>query len=350
MFHAILFGENAEKRSKGETCMRIEYLEYLLEVARSKSISAAAKRLYLSQTSLSAIVNSLEKELNIKIFQRTHKGIVLTAEGEQALELAADIVEKNEQLQHLFSTSRTVRRIINLVVYPSVSNCLSVYLTRELGDEYPEIALHIHEQPYNRIASSVTEGVSKTAIGAETTGSFDPEYEMKNSGFSIEPLYVDRFYAVVSAESPFAARDCVDVDELLGERLAITHCYPSFQDQTVGQVLRRFPRFTVFSNVEASKRAVAENDMISIMPGLALLGDLYENTGLIRRIRVMWFDTRLTNYLLYDDRNGMSAMEHILLGKIRDFYRELQEQLGSDDVGGDDEGGNGGNQEDDAVD
>ena len=89
MFHAILFGENAEKRSKGETCMRIEYLEYLLEVARSKSISAAAKRLYLSQTSLSAIVNSLEKELNIKIFQRTHKGIVLTAEGEQALELAA---------------------------------------------------------------------------------------------------------------------------------------------------------------------------------------------------------------------------------------------------------------------
>ena len=122
--------------------MRIEYLEYLLEVARSKSISAAAKRLYLSQTSLSAIVNSLVKELNIKIFQRTHKGIVLTAEGEQALELAADIVEKNEQLQHLFSTSRTVRRIINLVVYPSVSNCLSVYLTRELGDEYPEIALH----------------------------------------------------------------------------------------------------------------------------------------------------------------------------------------------------------------
>ena len=118
----------------------------------------------------------------------------------------------------------------------------------------------------------------------------------------------------------------------------------------MGQVLRRFPRFTVFSNVEASKRAVAENDMISIMPGLALLGDLYENTGLIRRIRVTGFDTRLTNYLLYDDRNGMSAMEHILLGKIRDFYRELQEQLSSDDVGGDDEGGNGGNQEDDAVD
>lgn len=56
------------RNSKEEKIVRIEYLEYLLEVARSKSISAAAKRLYLSQTSLSAIVNSLEKELNIKIF------------------------------------------------------------------------------------------------------------------------------------------------------------------------------------------------------------------------------------------------------------------------------------------
>lgn len=330
--------------------MRIEYLEYLLEVARSKSISAAAKRLYLSQTSLSAIVNSLEKELNIKIFQRTHKGIVLTAEGEQALELAGEIVERNERLQHLFSTSRAVRRIVNLVVYPSIANCLSVYLTRALGAACPEVALHIHEQPYNRIIPSVTEGVSKLAMGAETTGAFDPKYEMQNSGLTIEPLYVDRFFAVVSAESPFARRATVDVEELLEQRLAITHCYPSFQDQTVGQVLRRFPRFTVFSNVEVAKRAVAEDGMVSITPGLALWGDLYENTGLICRIPLTGFDTRLTNYLLYDERGGLSTAEHVLLEKIREFYRELDTNPDLDNKAEGQEGGNGGDEENHAVD
>ena len=59
--------------------MRTEYLEYLLEVARTKSISAAAKKLFIGQTTLSAIINSVENELNVKIFQRTHRGVALTA-------------------------------------------------------------------------------------------------------------------------------------------------------------------------------------------------------------------------------------------------------------------------------
>ena len=324
--------------------MRIEYLEYLLEVAHSKSISAAAKQLYLSQTSLSAIVNSLEKELNIKIFQRTHKGIVLTPEGESALELAADIVEKNEQLQHLFSSSSMVRRILNLAVYPSVSNSLSVYLIQAMSEEYPDLAIQVHEQPYNRIAASVTEGVAKIAVGAETTGSFDPQYEMKNSGFTIEPLYTDRFYAVVSSRSPFAGRACVDVAELQQEPLAMTHCYPSAQDQTVGRVLRQFPRFSVFSSVEVSKHAVAEGGMVTLMPGLALRDDLYEAQGKICRIPVTGFDTQLTNYILYDARNGLSARERALLQKIRDFYQTLN-GADSDQQAGNQEDRNGGQQE-----
>lgn len=61
--------------------MRTEYLEYLLEVARTKSISAAAKKLFIGQTTLSAIINSVENELNVKIFQRTHRGVALRPMG-----------------------------------------------------------------------------------------------------------------------------------------------------------------------------------------------------------------------------------------------------------------------------
>lgn len=331
--------------------MRIEYLEYLLEVARSKSISAAAKRLYLSQTSLSAIVNSLEKELNIKIFQRTHRGIVLTPEGEQALELAREIVEKNEQLQRIFSSSHTIRRIVNLATYPSVSSGLSIYLSRRMGEKYPELALQVHEFPYSRIAVSVTEGVTKVAVGAESAGTFDADYEMRSSDLTIEPLYVDHFYAVVSKDSPFAGRESVDVEELLGERLAITHCYPSFQEKSVGQVLRRFPRFSVFSNVEIAKRAVAQEGMLALIPGLALRDDPYEAQGLICRVPVTGFDTELTNYLLYDAHSGLGVVEHMLIRYIREFYQELKSGVpASDDVGKDDKGGDRGEEEEDTVD
>ena len=83
--------------------MRTEYLEYLLEVARTKSISAAAKKLFIGQTTLSAIINSVENELNVKIFLRTHRGVGLTEHGERVIAIVEDMVAKNRQLQNLFS-------------------------------------------------------------------------------------------------------------------------------------------------------------------------------------------------------------------------------------------------------
>ena len=137
---------------------------------------------------------------------------------------------------------------------------------------------------------------------------FDPEYD-ENSGFSIEPLYVDRFYAVVSAESPFAVRDCVDVDELLGSGWSSpTAIRPSRIRRWAGPApLSRFTAFSKCGGVQAGGGG-ERHDPPSCRESRQL-GDLYENTGLIRRIRVTGFDTRLTNYLLLrrpqrHERNG----------------------------------------------
>lgn len=52
--------------------MRIEHLQYLIEINRRHSISAAAQELYLGQTTLSAIVKNAEDELGFPLFYRTH--------------------------------------------------------------------------------------------------------------------------------------------------------------------------------------------------------------------------------------------------------------------------------------
>lgn len=53
--------------------MKIEYLNYILEVWRCGSINAAAKVLYLSQSGLSSIIKSVEGELGYPIFERGAK-------------------------------------------------------------------------------------------------------------------------------------------------------------------------------------------------------------------------------------------------------------------------------------
>ena len=61
--------------------MKIEHFKYLVEIDKHHTISAAAKALYMGQTTLSSIVKSMEEELGYSIFQRTPKGVVLTKKG-----------------------------------------------------------------------------------------------------------------------------------------------------------------------------------------------------------------------------------------------------------------------------
>ncbi|KHF37283.1 HTH-type transcriptional regulator GltC [Paenibacillus sp. P1XP2] len=65
--------------------MTLQQLKYVIEVANRGSMNEAAKRLFISQPSLSNAIKELETELRITIFERTNKGITLSKEGAEFL-------------------------------------------------------------------------------------------------------------------------------------------------------------------------------------------------------------------------------------------------------------------------
>ncbi len=79
--------------------MRLEQLYFFVEVSRSRSISLAASRLFMSQQNVSTGIRKLEAELGIQLFDRTHHGVVLTPKGQEALAQAKEIIEKVGQLK-----------------------------------------------------------------------------------------------------------------------------------------------------------------------------------------------------------------------------------------------------------
>jgi DNA-binding transcriptional LysR family regulator len=84
----------------------LQQLKYVIEVSRSRSISKAAKKLFISQPSLSNAIKELENEIGITIFLRTNKGIILTAEGSEFLGYARQVVEQAALLENRYSNTQ----------------------------------------------------------------------------------------------------------------------------------------------------------------------------------------------------------------------------------------------------
>lgn len=82
--------------------MTLQQLKYVYEAAGYKSIREAAKNLYISQPALSTLIQDLEEELEISIFERTGRGISLTADGRRLLEHASKMIECEKEIQSEF--------------------------------------------------------------------------------------------------------------------------------------------------------------------------------------------------------------------------------------------------------
>ena len=73
--------------------MTFAQLQYLLEIHRSGSVSQAAKKLFVSQPSISLTLKALEEELGYPIFLRTRKGLIPTSQGAAVIDHATRICE-----------------------------------------------------------------------------------------------------------------------------------------------------------------------------------------------------------------------------------------------------------------
>ena len=79
--------------------MTLQQLKYALEIARCGSINIAAKKLFITQPSLSNAIKELESEININIFERTNRGVTVTVDGAQFLGYAKQVIEQTELLE-----------------------------------------------------------------------------------------------------------------------------------------------------------------------------------------------------------------------------------------------------------
>lgn len=190
--------------------MQIHQLRYVLEIAKEKNISAAAKNLFLSQPSLSQQVINLERELGITLFIRHSKSVTLTDAGEQFVKSAQRILNEVNYLSDLMDKYSRLQGGTLHIGMLWVAGYLN--LSRVLTD---------YSQIYPGITYSLKIDGSKSLLQMLCSRSI-------NAGFLIsteealqkkEELYYrrvidDYFVAVVSTKNPLASRSRLSLKEL----------------------------------------------------------------------------------------------------------------------------------------
>ena len=84
--------------------MNLKQLEAFVQVAEGGSFSKAAKKLYLTQPTISAHVAALEKELNVRLFVRNTKEVSLSEDGKDLYKYARQMVDLEKKIDERFGT------------------------------------------------------------------------------------------------------------------------------------------------------------------------------------------------------------------------------------------------------
>ena len=195
--------------------MTLQQLKYILTVAEIGTITEAAKILFISQPSLTNAIRELEKEMNVEIFNRTNKGIIVSKEGETFLGYARQVLEQAALLEDKYKgeSNRKQEFCISTQHYSFAVNAF-VDLIKEFGhDEYD---FNIRETQTYEIIKDVAD--MKSEIGVLYLSDFNKvviSKILKSNDLKFTELFVAKPHVFVSSKHPLAKSKSVSIKDLM---------------------------------------------------------------------------------------------------------------------------------------
>lgn len=194
--------------------MTLNQLKYIITVADKGTISAAAKELFVSQPSLTNAIKELEEEIQINIFNRTNKGIIVSNEGNEFLAYARQVLEQFNLLEekYLNIKKQSPRFSVSTQHYSFAVNAF-VDVIREFGGNNYDFTLR--ETQTFEIIEDVTR--LKSEIGILYTCTKNEEVLMKiikQNGLVFEKLFIAKPHVFISSKHPLAKKDIITLEDL----------------------------------------------------------------------------------------------------------------------------------------
>lgn len=194
--------------------MTIPQLKYVITVASSSSMNEAAKKLFISQPSLSAAIKEVEDEIGVDIFVRSNRGISLTPKGEEFIGYAKQVVEQYNLLESKYISGENQKKHFSVSAqhYAFAVDAFARMVNQFGMDEY-EFAF------YETRTYDVIDDVKnfKSEIGILYINDFNKKVLEKlfsESELEFHPIKECEAYVYMWKEHPLAQKEELSMEEL----------------------------------------------------------------------------------------------------------------------------------------
>ena len=240
--------------------MELAQLEAFLQVAQHRSFSRAAEALFLTQPSVTARIQSLERDLGERLFERTGRSVTLTDAGrafmphaQRALTAVQEGTDAIDAVRHGEVGN------IRIGASSSIGTYVLPHILRKFRDARPRVHVHLSTGTSEDMIEKLISGEVHLAICRLTQ---NPEIESLH-------LYNDDLVLVVSPSHPFASRASVTMAEAGREPFLSFERSSSYHSLIYSMFLRAgvVPESVMeLDSMETSKHMVEAGLGIAILP------------------------------------------------------------------------------------
>ena len=249
--------------------MNIQQLEYIIAVDNYRHFSKAAEASFVTQPTLSMMIQKLEEELGVKIFDRSQLPVQPTDIGGRIINQARIAVAQVNQIKEIILEERgIVKGIFRLGIIPTISP----YLLPKLMQIHRENRLDVRIVISELTTDQILKGLSNDSLDGGILAT-----PLKEPSIKEYPIYYERFFAYVSPmEKALFAKTALDENDLNTTPLWLldeVHCFRT-QILHLCNPKKKSLNNSIFSyeagSIDTLINIVDQNEGLTVIPEMAL--------------------------------------------------------------------------------
>ncbi|MBP1630982.1 MAG: transcriptional regulator, LysR family [Bacteroidetes bacterium] len=244
--------------------MTLQQLQYLISLDNNRHFLNAAEECGVTQPTLSAMIQKLEDELDVKLFDRTKQPLVTTPIGAEVVAQAKLVLKSAEQLREIISNKReSLEGKLNLAVIPTIAPYLLPKFIIEFRKNYPNVELSIEEMKTSDIVSNLN--LSKIDIGILAT-------PLNKPSLLEVPLYYEKFLAYISPKEDLYKQEVLSAKNMPLKNLWVLHEGHCLRDQVFNFCNEKINEKPIYEagSIDTLIKIIDQNGGYTVIPELHL--------------------------------------------------------------------------------